>query len=398
VGALLKLAQLPARAPLELLKRSTDPRVQNVISAGIARASIGTLQSEGRVQIEGVEVVVDFNEQRLKTTAGFASAMTLGTAVFLGNKLRIKARYAELARALDRLKFAVLSDDVLEIEAQLDTVQKLSTPTIDPSTLARADDAEDYADLYSLLFAKNADEAVMFGGGALVDDVARAVSVAEKGAIRVATLKAVASNVDEALEQAVKRGAGIGGKAVSRVAGAVLWVDTIWWLATSAIDLGLNELGIPEEDQKIPFLSEIPYIGALFDVGSGKLGSSFIDDLILSPIVNGVLGLFFDEEDVDVVLQAIYAIISSAVLSPTLAPFVIALLDFYIDDLRLEFVNMDLELGELSWETKIDLFGWTRKVHPEDLLVYAFLLIMSKLVVRMWIVPAWSFIRGAPVS
>ena len=189
-----------------------------------------------------------------------------------------------------------------------------------------------------------------------------------------------------------KKALGVAKAGVSRFVGAVLWVDTVWWVATSAIDLGLNYLGIDEEDQRIPILADIPFIGALFDL-SDSTGSSFVD-IVISPILDGIISLFSAEDEVQILVDAMWGIITSAVLNPTLAPFVIAILDFYIDDVGIEFdvpayfefVNFD------NLDFKVDLFSF--RPEPIDILVVWLYAISAKIIYKWWLVPAYRIFRG----
>jgi hypothetical protein len=158
-------------------------------------------------------------------------------------------------------------------------------------------------------------------------------------------------------------------------------------VATSALDLGLNYLGIDEENQKIPILSDIPYIGALFDL-SDSVGSSFVD-LVITPLINGIISLFSAEEEVETLMDIFWGIVTSAALNPTLTPFIIAILDFYIDDVKVEFdipatFNIQ-EFGEVGLD--LDLFRF--RPEPLDILIMWLYLITGKIIFKAWINPAY---------
>ena len=152
----------------------------------------------------------------------------------------------------------------------------------------------------------------------------------------------------------------------------------------------MNYLGISEEDQKIPILSDIPFIGALFD-WSDSTGSSFVD-LVVSPLLDGIISLFSAEDEVEILVESMWAIITSAILNPTLTPFIIAILDFYIDEVKITF---DVEayfpiqsFSEIPF--KVDLFNY--RPEPIEILVVWLYLITGKIIVKWWILPSFNYL------
>ena len=187
----------------------------------------------------------------------------------------------------------------------------------------------------------------------------------------------------------------IAGKAVPRIVGTVLWVDTVWWLGTSALDLGLNYLGIPEEKQRIPFLADLPIIGGLFDL-SDSTGSSAVD-LILTPVFEGVFELLGLSDEKEELVQALWGIILSAATNPVVAPFIIAILDFYIDDVGIDF-NIDMTFFTLS-TTQLEVDFWQLlKPEPIDVLVLWTYAIVGKILFKQWVVPAWNVFTSSSPS
>ena len=374
--AALTITQLPARATLAALKTATSPNAVNALATAISQASIRTSDQEEAINVDGLTVSIDFNEERLLTTAGVSTALAMGTVYWIGSRLKIQYRYAAMVEALQQLRRAILNGD--DTAAILTKIDNLSDPLIDPETFKPVDAPDELKAVYESLFDKPASKGSMFNAGTFTSTLDDAGKVA-------------LSQTDEALEAMIKKARPLAGKAVGRLVGAVLWVDTVWWVSTSALDLGLNFLGIDEENQKIPILSDIPFIGALFDL-SDSTGSSFVD-LVISPLLDGIISLFSAEDEVQVLVDALWGIITGAALNPSILPFVIAILDFYIDDIDIDFqVPALFDIQELgSFDFKIDLFGI--RPEPLDILIVWLYLITGKIVFKAWIVPAFEMIR-----
>ena len=375
--AALTITQLPARATLAALKTATSPAAVNTLATAISQASIRTSDQEEAINVDGLTVSIDFNEERLLTTAGVSTALAMGTVYWIGSRLKIQFRYAAMVEALEELRRAILNgDDTAPILTKIDN---LSDPLIDPETFKPVDAPDELKAVYESLFDKPATRGSMFNAGTFtstLDDIGQVAL----------------SQTDEALEAMIKKARPLAGKVAGRLVGAVLWIDTVWWVSTSALDLGLNFLGIDEENQKIPILSDIPFIGALFDL-SDSTGSSFVD-LVLQPLLDGIISLFSAEDEVQVLVDALWGIITGAALNPSILPFVIAILDFYIEDIGIDFEVPALfdiqELGSLDF--KIDLFGF--RPEPLDILIVWLYLITGKIVVKTWIIPAFEMIKN----
>ena len=374
--AALTITQLPARATLAALKTATSPAAVNTLATAISQASIRTSDQEEAINVDGLTVSIDFNEERLLTTAGVSTALAMGTVYWIGSRLKIQYRYAAMVEALSELKRAIMNGD--DTAAILTKIDNLSDPLIDPETFKPVDAPDELKAVYESLFDKPATKGSMFNAGTFTSTLDDAGRVA-------------LSQTDEALEAMIKKARPLAGKAAGRLVGAVLWVDTIWWVSTSALDLGLNFLGIDEENQKIPILSDIPFIGALFDL-SDSTGSSFVD-LVVSPLLDGIISLFSAEDEVQMLVDTLWGIITGAALNPSILPFVIAILDFYIDDIGIEFeVPALFDVQELgSFDFKIDLFGF--RPEPLDILIVWLYLITGKIVFKAWIMPAFEIIR-----
>lgn len=380
LSAALTLTKLPARATLSALKTATSPATVNALASAIAQASIQTTDQEEAIQTDGFTVSIDFNEERLLTTAGISTAIALGTVYWIGSKLKIQFRYQAMINALTDLRKAISKGD--DTKAILAKIDNLSNPLIDPETLLPIEASDEVKGIYESLFNKPATKGSMFNAGTFTKGIDESISVS----------KAVLINqTDEVLEAMIKKARPIAGGVAGRLVGAVLWVDTVWWIATSALDLGLNYLGIDEEDQKIPILSDIPFIGALFDL-SDSTGSSFVD-LVLSPLLDGIISLFSAEDEVQLLVDTMWGIITSAALNPTIAPFIIAILDFYIEDVGIDFeIPATFQIQSFGdFDFKVDLFGL--RPEPIDILVAWLYLITGKIIFKAWLIPAFEILK-----
>ena len=367
---------LPAKATSRVLKSAVSPAAINTLSTAIAQAAIQTADADEDVKVEGLTVEIDFNEERLLTTAGISTVLAMGTLYWIGNRLRIEYRYAAVISALENLRVAIRSNNSSEINRILQEIDVLSNPLIDPETLLPVDAADEVKAVYETLFDKPAVNGSMFNA----DDFTKGVRSTTRSSIAI-------RQTDDALQAMIAKAAPKAGSVASRVAGGVLWVDTVLWVATSALDLGLNYVGIDEEDQRIPILADIPFIGALFDL-SDSTGVSIVG-LVVEPLIEGIIGLFSAEDEVEVLLNTLFGIITSAALNPTLLPFIIAVLDFYIDDVGIDFevpATFDIRAFDTAGLV-FDLFRF--RPEPIEILVVWFYLITGKIVVKYWIVPAY---------
>jgi len=183
-------------------------------------------------------------------------------------------------------------------------------------------------------------------------------------------------------------GAKASGKLASRVLAAVSVFDGIYWVGTSLIDIGLNFLGVPEDQQKIPFLSDIPYIGKVFDFGEDKLGGSFIDDLIITPIIDFILSPFLPEEVEATLVDGIWLLLATAATSDTLSEWTGALLNFYVDNISAEFQSPFASDTEVEIENPLlKLF----QIDPIAILEYTLYAVVAKIVFNGWIRPAYGY-------
>jgi len=381
--AAITILQLPAKATVGALKKATSPNAVNALSSAIAQASIQSADKDGQINVEGITVNIDFNESRLLTTAGISTAIALGSVYWIGERLKIQYRYSAMIETLQQLNDAVKNGQKAKANSILTKLDKLSNPLIDPETLLPVDSSDELKSVYQTLFNKPAESGSMFNTSAFVSGADDVVKEGSETAVKL-----FVSQTDEVIEAMIKKAKPLSGKVVGRLVGGILWVDTVFWVATSGLDLGLNYLGIDEEKQRIPILADIPIIGALFDL-SGSVGSSFVD-IAISPLLDGIIGLFATEDEIALLVESMWAIIISAAASPTLTPFIIAILDFYIDEVGIEFdipatFNLQ-EFGSIDYE--IDLFGF--RPEPFDILIAWLYLITGKIIFKAWVKPAFE--------
>ena len=191
--------------------------------------------------------------------------------------------------------------------------------------------------------------------------------------------------VDETLEAVVKKASSKAGFVIGRAIGAVLFIDTIWWLSTSALDIGLNYLGVDEDKQRIPILADIPIIGSLFDL-SDSFGSSAVD-LVITPLLNFTIEKIFGKEAVETLSDILWGIIISAGTNPLLSPFIIAILDFYIDNIDVNAeVSIEFNLSTIESNLNFDMFGIFRP-EPYSILILWLYAITGKMIFRHWLQP-----------
>jgi len=390
LSAALRIGSLPGRATLNALSSIATPSSINALSTAIAQASIQASAEETSIEVEGLTVDIQFDQDALLTTAGFSTAMALGTVYWIGSKLNIQFRYAEMIKALETLKSALAIGDNVAADEALRLVDNLSNPLIDPQTLQPLEASDEVKAIYEALFDKPAAPGSMFNASTFTSTIDDAVKTSTRTGLAIAI-----GQTDEALEAMIKKARPIAGKAVGRLVGAVLWIDTVWWLATSALDIGLNFVGIDEENQRIPILADIPVIGSLFDL-SDSAGSSFVD-IVLSPLLDGVFSLFEVEDEVQALTDALWGIITSAALSPTLLPFTIALLEFYIQSIDIDIrIPATFSIGNIETDFTLDVFGL--RPEPLDVLVAWLYLITGKIIYKAWVRPAFSVLARSFTS
>tara|TARA_R100000329_G_scaffold84740_1_gene71815 strand:+ start:288 stop:1469 length:1182 start_codon:yes stop_codon:yes gene_type:complete len=389
VKGAITIGKLPAQAVSQALKSATNPTAIQSLSTAIAKGSLNSIEDERITILNDVQIDIDYNEDRLLATGGIATAISLGTVVWIGSKLNVQLRYAKLLPLLTELKNAMILGDDKLVKTLSQETKLLSNPLINPDTLQTyaTQEVDEISNLYPVLFGKEATEGAMFNGlTALVDKVDDATKTGARIAASIA-----AKEVDEAIEAVIKKSKGIAGTAAGRLVGAVFFVDTIYWLATSALDIGLNFLGVEEEKQRIPFLADIPFIGGLFDL-SDSFGASAVD-LVLAPILDATFSFIFGEENVEALIDVLWGIIISAAANPTLLPFIIAILDFYVDNIDINStVAISFDLLDIASDKAIDVWRLI-KIQPLDILIIWFYAITGKIIYKYWLLPILNTLR-----
>ncbi len=383
----LTIGKLPAVAVSRALKQSTSPNAIQALSTAIARGSFQALENEN-ISIIGNDINIEFNESRLLTTAGLATAISLGSVFWLGSKLNIQLRYSKLEKILLGLKNAIILGDTTKVKQLTNQANLLSNPLINPDSLElwAKNEVDEVTSIYTTLFKKPAVEGALFPG---IKSIQSKADNAVRTGSRIAA-SIVIKEVDDAIEAVVKKSASRAGTVVARLAGAILFVDTIYWLASSAIDIGLNFTGLPEEKQRIPFLADIPVIGGLFDLSTG-FGTSPLD-VAITGIINTVLGFFFEEE-IESLIDIFWSIIVSAALNPLLTPFIIAILDFYIDSVSINStVAFAIQFDNLDLDYYFDTLQFF-KPQPIDILIIWLYAITGKILFKYWLLPLINVLR-----
>lgn len=384
------LARMPGALLRDGIRRATSPSAINTLSVAIAQGSIQASRNQPDIEIEGLDIQFDFNEERLLATAGVSTAIAFGTLYWLGSRLNLQVRYARIVDALQVLDVAIKADDKRAVQESLDLINDLTNPLKDPSTLQPIEASDEVKSIYELVIGKPATNGSMFNASTLTNQVDEAVEVLLKTGSR-GGLVVASEVVEESIEAMTQKAGGLAGRGVARAAGRLLWVDTIYWLGTSALDIGLDFLGIPEEKQRIPFLADIPFIGGLFDL-SDSFGASAVD-LLITPIFDAVFGLLGLEEEAEDLMESLWTVILSAALNPSITPFIIAIMDFYIDDVEITF-DLDLlfDVQALNANVKLDLLNLAQ-FDPIDVLVLWTYAIMLKVVFKVWLKPALDVLK-----
>lgn len=382
----LTILQLPAKATRRALKTSFSPGAVNTLSTAIAQGSIQTANRTQQVSIDGLDVEIKFNDQRLLTTAGVSSAIAFGTVYWLGSKLKVQFRYGAMIQALQNLDVAIKANNVEDVNDTLRLIDQLSDPLIDPETLEPVDSPKEVRAIFEQVMKRPAEPGTMFNASKLTGSVDEAFKVGSRSAVLLAS-----ESVEEGIEAMIKKAVPLASRGAVRIVGAVLWIDTVYWLGTSALDVGLNYLGVPEEAQRIPFLADIPGVGALFDFSDG-LGASAVD-LVLTPILEGVFSLLGLNDVKESAVEALWSLILSAALNPTITPFILAVLDFYIDDVEISFtLDALFPINGLNLDFDVDFWKVFRP-EPIDILVLWLYAVVGKIVFKAWVLPAFQAIK-----
>ena len=198
----LTILQLPARATRTALQRATSPGALNTLSSAIAQGSIQTANETQSVQVEGLNVEIDFNDQRLLTTAGVSAAVAYGTLYWLGSKLKLQFRYAAMVNALEQLQRAIRAGVESDIEDSLRLIDNLSDPLIDPETLAPVESSDEVKAIYQQVMKRPAEPGSLFQASKLTGQVDDAVKLGSRAAV-LATSEAVEEGIEAMAKKAL---------------------------------------------------------------------------------------------------------------------------------------------------------------------------------------------------
>ena len=122
------LARMPGALLRDGIRRATSPSAINTLSVAIAQGSIQASRNQPDIEIEGLDIQFDFNEERLLATAGVSTAIAFGTLYWLGSRLNLQVRYARIVDALQVLDLAIKADDRRAVQESLDLINDLTNP------------------------------------------------------------------------------------------------------------------------------------------------------------------------------------------------------------------------------------------------------------------------------
>lgn len=180
----------------------------------------------------------------------------------------------------------------------------------------------------------------------------------------------------------------IGKKAAftAKTTGRFFFWDTVYWIVTSVVDVALNPF-LPEDQQRIPYLADLPYIGGLFDVSEG-IGTSVVDLLI-----NWGVGKVIDWFVPDSIAASFYELLDEAIGTEDLAVWYVAVITFFYD------LGINIVLEPLIIETPQNLFfeeslplPLPQGIEPLDILAFATVACVAKIVFNGWVRPAWGLL------
>ncbi len=114
---------------------------------------------------------------------------------------------------------------------------------------------------------------------------------------------------------------------------------------------------------------------------------------IINLYANGDRIRNLDNREIESLIDIFWSIIVSAALNPLLTPFIIAILDFYIDSIDINStVAFAVEFDKLD----IDYYFDTLKLfkpEPLDILILWLYAITGKIIFKYWLVPLLSRVR-----
>ena len=172
----------------------------------------------------------------------------------------------------------------------------------------------------------------------------------------------------------VAEGVKVGG----RVVGKVLFWDTVLWSITGAYDL----LFVDEDEEYDSWFNN--YL-------TENWGFS-----VVGLLVDGIVDFLVPEDAQQAFLEALQALIASALTFDSFEELVKAVLDFYVEQINVQVIPFDIWApqvidGDQLVLDKLNPIRGMVEADPTLLLWAAIYAITAKLVVKSWILPAWYY-------
>ena len=408
---------LPRTGVIGGKKVLSSPTMWSALTSGSASA---VEMEDGATTIDELfQITVDVNEARVRSTAAVAGAVWMGTQLWFYNKLRMAERLVaateifneirsqasalerftkagatadatrtkntieELAKTADFLTDAtMMADDIKQI--QIGTV-RLSTTIQDlintePLLIKNKNLLKVASDLF--------DPSDLLGIKPLTEGMIKATK-APSAAVAVKRLAPKFQSIATAAKASTElagTASWIGriGTGIKIAGGKILLVDSIIWAVTLGLDLGLNLLGLTEEQQE-----NLPIIGFLFrGAGWSPLGEAL--EWVFVNTAEAILG----RENVQNLKDMLISTLIAASQLPLIEDALELILGFYINEINAELLApLTFEGLDLAFENwALNPFTYIR-ADPIVILEWAIYAIVIKLVVSQWLIPVFHYLR-----
>lgn len=240
-------------------------------------------------------------------------------------------------------------------------------------TVSFADDIDDLAKIERALNAKVA-TAVDATDSLLVKGGGRLAQFATYVGLKSATGGLISGQKASSIALDVAEGVKVGGRAI----GKVLFWDTVLWSITGAYDL----LFIDEDEEYDSWFNN--YL-------TENWGFS-----VVGLLVDGMVDFFIPPDAQQAFLEALQALIASALTFDSFEELVKAVLDFYVEQINVQVIPFDIWApqvidGDQLVLDKLNPIRGMVEADPTLLLWAAIYAITAKLVVKSWILPAWYY-------
>jgi len=174
----------------------------------------------------------------------------------------------------------------------------------------------------------------------------------------------------------------------AKTVGRFFFWDTVYWLVTTGVDVALNPF-VPEDEQRIPYLADLPAIGGLFDV-SESVGTSPLN-LVIDAAIDKVINWIVPES----VAESFYSMLNQAIDTDDLSAWYILALTWWYDlGFNITLENLTIAMPALAIETSLPL-TLDYEYDPLDILSVAVVACVAKIVFKGWVAPAFNLIREA---